>query len=151
MLSRADVAAMGPISPKLNVYVCVQCVAGCREIIARRAPTGPPLPTPVFPLVEDRSEAMRMLTLKVQSLLDWSTGSGRSRSELARTPSHRQHLLDDVLGLNPGATTEFLFSFTDRALQQYAAHLRTCQDRRGPDTSWIREPGSPAVIRVEAE
>ncbi len=92
-----------------------------------------------------------MLTLTVQSLLDWSTGSGRSRQEPARTSSHRQHLVDEVMGLNPGATVEFLSSFTDRALQQYAAHLRTCQDRRGPDTGWIREAGSPAVVRVEAE
>jgi len=110
-----------------------------------------PIHDPACPYRDDRTEAMRMLSLKVQSLLDWSIGSGRSRTDFTRTPSHRQHLLDEVLGLNPGAKTEFLSSFTDRALQQYAAHLRTCQDRRGPDTGWIREAGSPAVERVEAE
>jgi hypothetical protein len=90
-----------------------------------------------------------MLSLTVQSFLEW--GSGRSPESRMRLPSHRQGLIDQVLELNPGATADFLGTFSERALEQYAQHLRICADRRGRDTAWVRESGRPAITRVEAE
>lgn len=58
----------------------------------------------------------------------------------------REQVLDRILEMNPGATTEFLLDFDDRALAGYLERLLRLHDRRGATSRWVRPAGPPAVL-----
>lgn len=58
------------------------------------------------------------------------------RTDPAR--EERARLIDEIIGLNPSATVEFLGDFEQINLEEYLAHLRSAQMPRGRNARWVR-------------
>ncbi len=58
------------------------------------------------------------------------------RSDPAREEQAR--LIDEIIGINPSATVEFLGDFEQINLEEYLAHLRSAQTPRGRNARWVR-------------
>lgn len=64
------------------------------------------------------------------------TSSNAWRSDPAL--EERVRLIDEIIGINPSATVEFLGDFEDVMLEEYLAHLRSAQTPRGRMSRWVR-------------
>ncbi|GAB4382770.1 MAG: hypothetical protein Kow0022_01020 [Phycisphaerales bacterium] len=55
-------------------------------------------------------------------------------------------LIEQILLLNPGATSEFLADFSVSELSQYLNHLLWLQQPRSGQARWTRPGETPAVV-----
>lgn len=62
----------------------------------------------------------------------------------------RANLFDQIIALNPSATSEFLDQFDDGALSEYLDHLVAIQHPRGRDAHRSRPHGKPWVFAAAA-
>lgn len=63
-------------------------------------------------------------------------GANAWRTDPAR--EERARLIDEIIGINPSATVEFLGDFEQINLEEYLAHLRSAQMPRGRNARWVR-------------
>jgi len=58
----------------------------------------------------------------------------------------REQVLDQILALNPSASSTFLEQFDARELGMYLRHLLSAQEPRGPMARWRRPNDAPAIM-----
>ncbi|MEL7473735.1 MAG: hypothetical protein AAGK04_10500 [Planctomycetota bacterium] len=63
----------------------------------------------------------------------------------AFTRLSREQILERILEINPGATTDFLADFDHTTLADYLDRLIRLRDQRGSGSRWVRRSGPPAV------
>lgn len=62
----------------------------------------------------------------------------------------RQHLIDEIITLNPSATAEFLGRFDEPALEEYFEHLQASRQPRGRESRWVRPSRTPWACTAAA-
>ncbi|MFG0306376.1 MAG: hypothetical protein ACF8Q5_09200 [Phycisphaerales bacterium JB040] len=90
-------------------------------------------------------------------------GRGRGATETGVTPAtgaapaddgsdpgfealSREQVVDQILSLNPSASSTFLEQFEARQLGMYLRHLLSAQEPRGPMARWRRPNDAPAIM-----
>lgn len=58
----------------------------------------------------------------------------------------KTQLIDQIMSLNPTATTAFLDAFQESGLRNYLDHLLALQTPRGRDATWTRRADTPAIV-----
>ena len=58
----------------------------------------------------------------------------------------REQVVDQILSLNPSASSTFLDQFEARELGMYLRHLLSAQEPRGPMARWRRPNDAPAIM-----
>lgn len=84
-----------------------------------------------------------MVTLVASFMSDRS----RTLEEDMPIDPERARLVDEIRGLNPSATPDFLGRFRPQALELYLEHLRrTRHEPRGRHAVWMRPADTPAIV-----
>lgn len=90
----------------------------------------------------------------------WSTvrvapkgGAGRDAGERAATPTEPQHesmtreqVVDQIMSMNPSASSGFLSQFEPDELGMYLRHLLSAQEPRGRTSRWARPDDAPSIM-----
>ena len=58
----------------------------------------------------------------------------------------KAQVIDRILQINPSARQEWLDLFEVSALRRYLDHLEFALEPRGPDSVWLRDGETPAVV-----
>lgn len=88
----------------------------------------------------------------------WSTvrsaprgGAGRDAgaptpAEPAHEPMTREQVVDQIMSINPSASSGFLSQFEPGELGMYLRHLLSAQEPRGRSSRWARPDDAPAIM-----
>jgi hypothetical protein len=69
--------------------------------------------------------------------------------EAAAIGLSKAQLIDQIMSLNPTATTSFLEAFQESGLRNYLDHLLALQTPRGREATWTRRADTPAIVAAE--
>lgn len=72
-----------------------------------------------------------------------------TREPLTQAPPaslSREQIVDEIISVNPTATSEFLAQFDDGLLSKYLDHLRFTAQPRCGKASWDRPGDAPAIM-----
>lgn len=78
-----------------------------------------------------------------------STLATESMLQPAALGLSKTQLIDQIISLNPTATTAFLDAFQESGLRNYLDHLLALQTPRGRDATWTRRNDTPAIVSAE--
>ncbi len=63
----------------------------------------------------------------------------------------KTQLIDQIISLNPTATSAFLDAFQESGLRNYLDHLLALQTPRGREATWTRRGDTPAIVVHDPE
>lgn len=82
----------------------------------------------------------------VLTLIDSAISNSATLADPASTPAQRQHLIEQIITINPTAAREFLDQFRDSALDCYLRHLNATRTPRGRLATWNRPAETAAAL-----
>lgn len=94
---------------------------------------------------------MRLITAAAKMAASTDTASrtpaGSALSRATRLP--REHLIEAIVRISPGASADFLARFGDDALRHYLDRLDSAEQPRGRQSFWVRRSETAAFNTLE--
>lgn len=94
---------------------------------------------------------MRLITAAAKMATSTEHSSRSTPSQAASRASRlpREHLIEAIVRVSPGATADFLARFGDDALRHYLDRLDSTEQPRGRQSFWVRRPETAAFNTLE--